>query len=310
MAHCTSISTNKEPNNSRKVSNQDNDGPYHLRNMDWDLEVAKCLCDVTIDVDFQKNGVNLFRMTTWVGMIGCLTGMRFNDNHNTGWSISLNYRKTDETLGMLKNIGAGMINYHAIEFLMRKVLELEPNFEDAVKKLSTEKIMAPCYLTITGSKQNEGVLLTRKRKGEIKRLGLNICPSSDNDSRFIIQTNIDHWKNEVDPNWAGKDVLLLNSVERREVATKNIMSFGLQEEEEEEVKSNSDLDAEMLSNKETQYFARFAFHLMSQYPTCNAETIYQNVMRPATNFYQTRVVYNPPSSYISNASEKIRESNV
>ena len=32
--------------------------------MDWDEEVAAGFCDITIDVDFQKSGVSLFRITT------------------------------------------------------------------------------------------------------------------------------------------------------------------------------------------------------------------------------------------------------
>jgi hypothetical protein len=283
LAHCTSISTSKNPNGSDKTES----GPFHLRNMDWDLEVAEGLCDITIDVDFQKAGITLFRITTWVGMVGCLTGMRYHtpqDSLNTGWSISLNYRKTDEWFGMLKNITSGMFKYHGIEFLMRQTLQTEPTFEGAVKHLSTANIMAPCYLTMAGPKPQEGCLLTRKRRGEAPRLILEL---SEKDSRrFIIQTNICHWKDKIDPRWAGSDLLLQNAVERRQVATKNMLGY----------KPSNDGEGTDTQQSDEQ-FLQFAFHLMSQYPTCNQETIYQNVMRPSTNLYQTRIVHNPPSSY-------------
>jgi hypothetical protein len=32
--------------------------------MDWDEEVAEGFCDITIDVDFQRSGVSIFRITT------------------------------------------------------------------------------------------------------------------------------------------------------------------------------------------------------------------------------------------------------
>jgi len=308
LAHCTSISTNRDPNNSQEHPDNDDDGPFHLRNMDWDLEVAEGLCDITIDVDFQKEGVNLFRITTWVGMIGCLTGMRYSNEFtpNSGWSISLNYRKTDESFGMLKNITAGMFKYHGIEFLMRTALQTEATFDTAVNRLSTENIMAPCYLTMAGPKQNEGILITRKRRGEVKRLKLNVCPETENQSkRFIIQTNICHWKDKVDPNWAGSDLLLQNALERREVATKNMLSYKKATSDGEAGGSTSEALV-----KENDHFVQFAFNVMSQYPTCNAETIYQNVMRPASNFYQTRIVHNPPSSYNAEIADESIQLNV
>ncbi len=200
------------------------------------------------------------------------------DPLNTGWSISLNYRKTDESLGMLRNITAGFFRYHGIEFLMRHTLQTEPNFTKAVHKLCTANIMAPCYLTMAGSQHNEGVLLTRKRRGEATRLTLT--NSEDDARRFIVQTNICHWKDKAEASWYGTDKLLENALERRDVATKNMSSFVGD--------STGDSD---------DHFMRFAFHILSRYPTCNHETIYQNVMRPATNFYQTRIVHNPPHSY-------------
>jgi hypothetical protein len=58
--------------------------------MDWDGNILRKL---TIDVKFERivNGKdNSVQITTWVGMVGALTGM------NNDKSISLNFRKSLE----------------------------------------------------------------------------------------------------------------------------------------------------------------------------------------------------------------------
>ncbi|CAF3383119.1 unnamed protein product [Rotaria sp. Silwood2] len=59
---CTSIICQDEETNT----------PMHIRSMDWGLDVLKQL---TIDVDFQRNGQTVFKATTWIGYVGILTGM-------------------------------------------------------------------------------------------------------------------------------------------------------------------------------------------------------------------------------------------
>ncbi|KAL0476252.1 acid ceramidase [Acrasis kona] len=303
LAHCTSISTNKDPNGTA-TQDSASSGPYHLRNMDWDAEVLKALCTITIDVIFQKSGKDVFRMTTWAGMVGCLTGMRLRDpsDDTTGWSVSLNFRKTNEFMGMVRNIVAGMVKYDAIDFLLRKTLENEPTYKGAIKVLSTKKIMAPCYLTMVGLNADEGALVTRKRKGEIKRLTLLNQGQTSHDAdavvakqrRFIIQTNICHWNDEAwynnNPKWAGGDHLLENALERREVATKNLNKFSC--------------PPELSGSSYDDNFVNFSFEMLSKYPTCNGETIYQNVMHPQTNLYRTRIVHDPPTMYQDEGTAK------
>lgn len=52
----------------------DKDGnPLHCRTMDWDLPALR---DLTLEVEFQRNGKTLYHATTWAGYVGILTGMR------------------------------------------------------------------------------------------------------------------------------------------------------------------------------------------------------------------------------------------
>ena len=214
LAHCTSAVC---------LDHSTDHPPYHFRNMDWDLELSRELRNMTIDVEFYQNNKPLYIMTTWVCFIGATTGMRYSEEMSTdypkGYSISINYRKTDESAGIMKNFVSGVCSYWPIEMLLRTVLSQEDTFSRALYKLSKENVMAPCYLTICGSTNNEGVILTRGRHRDEKRL--QIHPER---TPFIVQTNIDHWMKEVDRVWAGTDMLLHSAIDRKIAATNYLTS--------------------------------------------------------------------------------------
>jgi hypothetical protein len=226
--------------------------PYHFRTMDWDMEILRKL---TIEVEYQKKGVPVFIATQWVGFVGILTGMRVS-----GWSISLNYRYLG--LFLLRNFLSVLASYEPIEFLIRELLEGEPEYDKAIKALSSAYLVSPCYLTVTGNKTGEGCIITRDRQEEQKRLSLH-----DSKHGFLVQTNIDHWVNVVDPDWAGDDDLLKNSLQRRDLATKLLKSI-----------DRSDLVTNLFTS------------LIDQTPVMNYQTIYQVVMSPGNNFYESRCV--------------------
>jgi hypothetical protein len=161
-----------------------------------------------------------------------------------------------------------VLGWWPIGFLIRHVMDQDLTYDHAVQQFSTTNIMAPCYLVITGAQPNQGTLLTRKRTGTLQPLTLD-------QRQYIVQTNIDHWVHLTDPKWAGTDELLQNALERRIQATQNLQTF-----------------------QGTDYLS-FAFDIMSKFPTCNDQTVYQVIMHPAKNIYVTRVVVNPPAQYSS-----------
>lgn len=252
LAYCTSTTTRL---------NSIDETPYHLRNMDWDKVIADCLCELTINVSFQRKSRTIYKATTWVGMIGLLTAMSPN------FGISLNYRHTTEPLGMIRNVLSMLAGYWPIGLLIRHTMDQNLDYEDAVHVLSITKIMAPCYLVITGAKPCQGTLITRTRTGTLKPINLS-------KREYIVQTNIDHWVHSIDPVWAGDDELLQNALERRIANECNLKTY-----------------------EQGENYLDFAFKIMSEFPTCNDQTVYQVVMHPAENLYITRVVYNPPSQY-------------
>jgi hypothetical protein len=252
LAYCTSIST--------KIGSDDG-APWHLRNMDWDKEIADCLGQLTITAVFQKRGNTIYRATTWVGMIGLLTAC------SSKFSISLNYRHVGETLGIVNNVLSILAGLWPIALLLRFLLDHDLEYDSAIMVMQDTKIASPCYLVITGIHIDQGIILTRERTGTLRPIDL-----SDRD--FLVQTNIDHWVNHTDPEWAGTDVLLQNALERRVQAEQNLQNY----------EPGTD-------------FKAFALKILSKYPTCNDQTVYQVVMHPASGLYEARVVINPPSQF-------------
>lgn len=164
--------------------------------------------------------------------------------------------------------------------------------------LETTQLMSPCYLTLAGPNKNEGILFTRSRANHEHMLHLHdkaaLKRASNNQGHFIgtismfivltfaVQTNIDHWKNAITSAWAENDHLLHNSLERKitaEDALQNAVDWNL--------KWDFDQQAQKFADQAMQ-------QVLSTYPVLNEETVYQVVMRVASNYYESRIVYNPP----------------
>ena len=223
----------------------------------------ECLRELTIDVEFVKNDQMIFQTTTWVCFVGILTGM--TNNTKNGWSLSLNFRWCDGSA--IWNYFSFLFQHEPIEFIIRNAFEKNLSYDEAVKFLSKAKIIAPCYLVITGCNQGEGTLITRDRAGDVNPLILK-----DSKTNCLLMTNIDHWLEKVDVKWACGDDLLLNSVERRTTANQ-LMS---------NVKFEKDQKIEDIENE--------LFKVLETYPVYNYQTVYQVIMSPKNGSYSSRFV--------------------
>jgi hypothetical protein len=150
-------------------------------------------------------------------------------------------------------------------------------YSEAVKILSTRRLVAPCYLIVCGTKHGEGVIIARNQADEERRATL---PTNCVKNAFIVQTNIDHWKTKWDVN-VDDDELLVNAVERRskaEALLKQLQWDGKQ------ICNNSWLNG----SKST--LIDLAFQVLSAAPVCNRQTVYQTIMIPARDIYVCRKV--------------------
>jgi hypothetical protein len=158
FAACTSILVNM-----KDTQQNGNSYPFHIRTMDWEMPALQRL---TIEVDFVRQGVPIFRATTWPGYVGVLTGMRFNS-----FSVSVNYRRSQEGHrdmlgGLLTNMLEGLKgNSWPISFLVREVLDQHTYFEQAAGALQSSTLMASTYIIIGGMVEDEGFVITRGRSG-------------------------------------------------------------------------------------------------------------------------------------------------
>jgi len=157
---------------------------YHARNLDFGL--APVLRRLVINVEFQSGGKTQYLGASYAGYVGLLTGMRPG-----AFSITLNQR--DEGYLWENIIDALFVPGTRVSaFLIRDTLQNIGNFSAAVNVLVNTPLVAPSYLTIGGTKQNEGVVITRDRLDAANIWQLN----SQQQSWWVIETNTDHWDSD------------------------------------------------------------------------------------------------------------------
>ena len=122
------------------------DGPIHARNLDWwteDQMLARLTCVVNAH---GGNAVGPYRMVTWPGFIGALSGLapgRF--------AVTLNAAISNEK----PSLAAPVV------LVLRQVLEACRDFGEAMDRLERTPIAADCLLLVTGTRQGEMAVIER-----------------------------------------------------------------------------------------------------------------------------------------------------
>uniref|UniRef100_A0A8D1LE65 N-acylethanolamine acid amidase n=1 Tax=Sus scrofa TaxID=9823 RepID=A0A8D1LE65_PIG len=155
---------------------------YHGRNLDYAF--GRILRNLTVDVQFLKNGKIAYTGTTFVGYVGLWTGQsphKFTvsgDERDKGW--------------WWENVIAALFQRHSpISWLIRTVKESRESFQAGLYRLArTPKILDTFYIHL-GTSICRGCGLKKKKKNLWQRWILN--PLSE--ARwFRVETNYDHWK--------------------------------------------------------------------------------------------------------------------
>ncbi|XP_007947248.1 N-acylethanolamine-hydrolyzing acid amidase [Orycteropus afer afer] len=154
---------------------------YHGRNLDYPF--GDILRNLTVDVQFIKNGQIVFTGTTFVGYVGLWTGQSAHK-----FTISGNERDKG---WWWENVIAALFQRHSpISWLIRSTLSESDSFEAAVFKLANTPLIADVYYIVGGMSPREGVVITRNRHGPE-----DIWPLDPlNGEWFRVETNYDHWK--------------------------------------------------------------------------------------------------------------------
>ena len=97
--------------------------------------------------------------------------------------------QTDE-MGMFENIGMTLGGFSEISWSVRQTLEDCDTFECAYETLRDKEVSALAYVIISGTREDEGVVISRGRFSTVHEEHLNKTEKK----WFLIQTNNDHWK--------------------------------------------------------------------------------------------------------------------
>jgi acid ceramidase len=115
-----------------------NDNVYHFMTMDWPMDFLK---DLTVSVNFTKNGKLLFKAVTWIGCVGVFTGYVPGK-----YSVAINYRRSNGTI--FGNIKKALMLKWPTAYLVRSCLEDEYSAKKIVECLKVTKLISPCYFTV------------------------------------------------------------------------------------------------------------------------------------------------------------------
>ena len=153
----------------------------HQRNLDFDN--PNQMRKITYSVTFTRDGEYVYDAVMFAGNLGVYTAVK-----KGAFSVSENERfpETDPK-GALENMMMMFKGTQEISWLIRSTFETCDNYECAYKKLGHEKICALGYIILAGTKNDEGVVISRNRVGAAHEEHLNAT------QWYLVQTNNDHW---------------------------------------------------------------------------------------------------------------------
>ncbi|XP_065188773.1 N-acylethanolamine-hydrolyzing acid amidase-like [Sycon ciliatum] len=171
-AACTSI-----------VMQAENGTILHGRNLDYSF--GGVLRNVTYIGDFQRGGKTAYKLTTYGGYFGALSGMRPG-----GFTVTVDERDQG---AVWENIAMALFDRKSdpLGFFVRETLDTDGiDFVQAVETLSTTPLIAPVYLIVGGVTPGQGAVITRDQLGAIDTYYLD----ADKGRWYVLETNYDHWK--------------------------------------------------------------------------------------------------------------------
>lgn len=146
-----------------------NDNILHSRNLDWWTE-NNILSDYSKVFLYQKNGKTIYKTVGWVGFIGALSGTK-----PERFSLTLN--------AVLSNDNPEIAL--PVSFLLRDILSNANNFKEAKEMLEQTTIASDCLILLSGTKENEMVVIERTPKRYATRIAENGFITVTNDYKKL-----------------------------------------------------------------------------------------------------------------------------
>lgn len=153
----------------------------HCRNLDYGLPGLQ---ELTINVDFMRNGSVAYSGVTFAGYVGVLTGVRPG-----GWSVSVDERWTKNGTIWTNVFEALFSHGQSIGFFLRDTLDAEATYAGALAKVQSTHLISVIYIIMAGAGPNEAAVVTRDRDRAVDTW--SIAPPA---AFFRVETNYDHWR--------------------------------------------------------------------------------------------------------------------
>ena len=139
----------------------------------------------TFKANFKKNGTKIYDAVMFGGVTGVYTGMK-----SGAFSISENQRAPhQQDTGAIQNLLMMFSGYKEISWVVRETFSMCDDYECAYNHLRNTDINALGYIILAGTKEGEGVVISRNRRGPAHEAHLNV----NNGTWYLVQTNSDHW---------------------------------------------------------------------------------------------------------------------
>ena len=148
----------------------------HGRNLDF--EMWEIFSKLVVNVEYYSNDQKVFSVDTVAGSVFALTGVRHG-----AFSVNVDTRKAKDFSQDLISVLAKQA--YPTVWLVRRVLEDQTNFADAVKRLKTEIIGGPVYYIVAGVSGNEATVIERDTDQ------VHAAYSLTDSTWFLVQTNYD-----------------------------------------------------------------------------------------------------------------------
>ncbi len=168
---------------------------YHGRNLDF--QFMRLLAPLVAQVDYYDGAKLIYTVDTVVGSVFALTGIRYG-----AFAVNVDTRTTDKNLNVLWSIllEGGIPDV----WLVKRVLQEQDNYHDAVKRLKNTLIAAPVYFMVSGVKANEACVIERAPNSVHGFYQLS------NTTWFLVQTNYD--RDQPDPSTDPRRIAVENRI--------------------------------------------------------------------------------------------------
>lgn len=154
----------------------------HGRNLDFPM--MRLLSNLVVTIEYFQGHQKVFTIDHVLGSVFALTGIRHG-----AFAVNVDTRYATNNFQELVNILID--DAMPTVWLLRRVLAEETNYHSALERLKTQRIGAPVYFMISGTKDNEGCVIERDCNS------IHASYELSDVNWFLVQTNYD--RDQPDP---------------------------------------------------------------------------------------------------------------